>query len=129
MTLYIYIGHFSCGSLYLVAPGTPFGPPAFPYPITANSTGSSCKWRFIGSPDTTARLRIFYFDIPESDSCSESSLKIYHNSFNHPLTLSETLCGRLSKNEFMSIGNSMSVVMEIGTHAGYRGFHATFEQA
>ena len=39
-----------------------------------------------------------------------------------------TYRGQVSQYEFASLGNSMSVTMEIGSTNGYRGFHAVFEQ-
>ena len=75
------------------------------------------------------QLRILYFDIPESNSCSQNSLKIYNNIIPSPATLSQTLCGALSEYVFVSAGNSMSVVLDIGSRTGYRGFHAVFETA
>ena len=108
--------------------GTSFGPPEFPDPITISSPNrNQCEWRFIGSPDTRVQLRIFYFDIPESNGCSQNSLKIYNGALLSPTSLSQSLCGGLSEYVFVSTGSSMSVVLDIGSRTGYRGFHAVFE--
>ena len=121
-----YVGEFSCGTRFLEL-DTPFGPPAFPEPITANNpTANQCIWRsFTGTG--RVQLKIFYFDIPESNDCSQNSLKIYNNFVNIPGTLFQTLCGKISQYVFVSPGNGMSVVLDIGNHTGYRGFHAVFE--
>lgn len=118
---------FRCGGF--MGSGTPFGPPAFPVPITIdNLNRNQCIWRFIGTTGTRqVQLRIFYFDIPESSGCSQNSLKIYSATVPSPETLTQTLCGELSEYVFVSTGSVMSVVMDIGSHTGYRGFHAVFE--
>ena len=129
--LIFHVGDFSCGNNQFVASGTPFGPPTFPDSITANNpTGNKCSWWTIaGDSGTRAQLRIFYFDIPESDGCSQTSLKIHNSAVSRPETLFQTLCGELSEYVFVSTGNSMSVVLDIGSRTGYRGFHAVFETA
>ena len=125
-----YLGDFRCGNNQFVASGTPFGPPAFPNPLTANNpTSNRCTWwTIVGTPGVTrAQLRIFYFDIPENNGCSQNSLKIHNSAVSAPATLSQTLCGALEEYVFVSAGNSMSVVLDIGSRTGYRGFHAVFE--
>ena len=108
--------------------GQPFGPSAFPEPITANNpTSNKCTWHTVtGDISTRVQLRIFYFDIPESDGCSQNSLKLYNHTPS-PTSLFRTLCGKLSEYVFVSTGIIMSVVLDIGNSTGYRGFHAVFE--
>ena len=72
------------------------------------------------------KLRLLYFDIPESEGCSQNSLKIYDGVLESAPRLAN-LCGSIAKKVYQSSGGFVTVVLESRASGTFRGFHAVCE--
>ena len=117
-------GTFLCNAL--VRREQKFGPPDFPGFITTR-TPQTCVWVYGGVPAT---LNFMYFDIPESEGCSEGNVKLYDNYYRNNRTLVATLCGALgTESRSVNISTTyFSIELNLGpNHQSYRGIHAVVE--
>ena len=105
-----------------------FGPPEFPNYLT-DQTSISCRWVYYGGPP--ARLRLLYFDLPESQDCSENSLRLYRGiSVSDANLLMPPLCGRLEGEGRVVEMNTtyFTIQLRVSSRDGsFRGIHAVME--
>ena len=125
--IYTHTGTFSCGQFIRI--NQYFGPPDFPHPIghtVSLSTNVKCTWRCLATIGTKLKLRLLYFDLPESEGCSQNSLQIYDGLFERNTKVAN-LCGSPAKHVYQVSGAYMTVVLETTTPGTFRGFHAVCE--
>ena len=72
------------------------------------------------------KLRLLYFDLPDSEGCSQNSLRIYDGLLERVPRVAN-LCGSIAKEVYQVSGTFATVVLESRAPGTFRGFHAVCE--
>ena len=94
------------------------------------STPSDCDWTILApSGSTSYQVRITYFDLPESTSCTSHSLIIYDGLNEYSRQLAK-LCGNICEEQVVQLSGKFAFVkVHMETKGAFRGIQAIVEEA